>query len=482
MKIFSKLRTSIKKLQLKATNLQVNCSVLLRPENLKRLKVVKCYRDCKAWNRRLDHRMQLHTTAPDIIDETERKCSNCGHHYSGRICPQCGQAGTWSRYTWKQAILNLMDIWGLGNRPMFRTLRELYTRPGYMIRDYLNGHRQFYFPPFKLVAVAVVLLIFVGWLTGVHGLSPLSFFAESIGLDEVHDWDGIKPFVETKLETYTNALNISGIEISSALKSVIAAIMWFVLFLSKNMLYEWLFIGAVLGICIWIAFIKVNKYNSVETYIFLTYVLAQFLLCLIPGTLLIWLEGSLASVSPFLQQCAGYAFVAYSCAVIFLLIVVFRQFFGLTWMSTVLHLLLTLLVATTLLYLIGLLITAISQKLYDVVGNIIVFTIAIALIVKGFSYAKQFLKANKEAVPRAVNYGCKAAMLVILYTLKCMSIDIEPVFLSYILILIAMVVFAPLSVSLSLLPVAVYKKYHSTSRALLSLLPIAILFIVMASI
>ena len=225
-----------------------------------------------------------------------------------------------------------------------------------------------------------------------------------------------------------------------------------------------------------------NKYNSVETYIFLTYVLAQFLLCLIPGTLLIWLEGSLASVSPFLQQCAGYAFVAYSCAVIFLLIVVFRQFFGLTWMSTVLHLLLTLLVATTLLYLIGLLITAISQKLYDVVGNIIVFTIAIALIVKGFSYAKQFLKANKEAVPRAVNYGCKAAMLVILYTLKCMSIDIEPVFLSYILILIAMVVFAPLSVSLSLLPVAVYKKYHSTSRALLSLLPIAILFIVMASI
>ena len=151
-------------------------------------------------------------------------------------------------------------------------------------------------------------------------------------------------------------------------------------------------------------------------------------------------------------------------------------------MSTVLHLLLTLVVATTLLYLIGLLITAISQKLYDVVGNIIVFAFAIALIVKGFSYAKQFLKANKEAVPRAVNYGCKAAMLVILYTLKCMSIDIEPVFLSYILILIAMFVFAPLSVLLSLLPVAVYKKYHSTPRALLSLLPIAILFIVMASI
>lgn len=481
MKTFSKLKTTIKKLQLKATNLQVKCSALLRPENLKRLKVVKCYRDCKAWNLRLDHRMQLHTTAPDTFDETERKCSNCGHHYSGRICPQCGQAGTWSRYTWKQAILNLLDIWGLGNRPMFRTLRELYTRPGYMIRDYLNGRRQFYFPPFKLVAVAVVLLISVGWLTDVHGLSPFSFFTELTDLDEVNGWEGIKDYVESRFDSIKANFEISNWEVSSTLKSVITAILWFICFLSKNMLYEWLFIGAVLGICIWIAFIRVNKYNFVETYIFLTYVLAQFLLCLIPGTLLVWLQGILASVSPFLQECAEYAFIAYSIAVVFLLLVVFRQFFGLTWKSTILHLLLTLLVGVTLLYLIGILITSISQKEYAVVGNIIVFIIAIALIVKGFKYAHQFLKANKEAVPKAVNYGCKAAMLGILYTFKCARIDIEPAFLSYILILISMVIYAHLSVSLSLLPVAVYKKYQSTWRAMLSLLPAAILFIVMIS-
>ena len=55
--------------------------------------------------------------------------------------------------------MNFLDIWGLGNRPMFRTLRELFWRPGYMVRDYLNGHRQFYFPPFKLLAVVIVFLI-----------------------------------------------------------------------------------------------------------------------------------------------------------------------------------------------------------------------------------------------------------------------------------------------------------------------------------
>lgn len=43
-----------------------------------------------------------------------------------------------------------LDVWGLGNRGMFRTLRDLLLRPGYMIRDYLSGMQMAYFPPFKM--------------------------------------------------------------------------------------------------------------------------------------------------------------------------------------------------------------------------------------------------------------------------------------------------------------------------------------------
>ena len=482
MKTATKVKTSLKKLKLRATSLKLKSATLVSHDKLRQLQVVQYYRNSKAWTQRLDHRLKVHNTAPKEIDETERKCSNCGHHYSGRVCPQCGQVGTWSRYTWKQAFLNLLDIWGLGNRPMFRTLHELFMRPGYMIRDYLNGCRQFYFPPFKLVAIAVVFLIFVGWLTGVHGLSPFSFLTENIGLSEVADWEGVKAFVDAKLDSIKSIFDISNVEITTSLKSVITAITWFVWFLSRNMLYEWLFIGAVLGICIWMAFIKVSKYNFVETYIFLTYVMAQFLLCLIPGTLLVWLKGSLASVSPFLQHCAGYAFIAYSIAVVLLLLTVFRQFYGLTRKSTVLHLLLSLLVGFVMIIVIGALITNILQKNYDVVGTIMCETVAIALIVRGFSFADQFLRANKKSVTRVVDYSCKVAMLVIFYTFKCDSIfAIEPAFLNYILILILMMIYAPLAVSLSLLPIAVYKNYQSTWRALLALLPVAILWVVIRS-
>ena len=479
MKTFSKVQTSLKKLTLKATSLKQKVLSCFRPEKLKQLQVVKYYRNSKALSLRLDHRLQQHNNIPEVFDETERKCSNCGHHFIGRICPQCGQAGTWSRYTWKQAFFNLLDIWGLGNRPVFRTLRELFYRPGYMIRDYLNGHRQFYFPPFKLVAVAVVLLVFVGWLTGIHGLSPFSSFTEAVGLDKVNDWEGIKVFVGQRLDKIELRLEGYDFVISSALRSVIAAVVWFIWFLSKNMLYEWLFIGAFLGVCIWIAFIRVNRHNFVETYIFLTYVMGQFLLCLIPGTILVWLKGSLATVSPFFDVCIGYVFCAYSIAICFLLLLDFRQFFGLTWKSTISHLLLTFLVGITLLIVIGALITNIALKDFDAVASIVIDLTALVLIVKGFCHAKKILRAN-ETVNRVVIICCKAAMLVILYIFRLDSIiSVKPVFLYFILVLLAMVVYTRLSVYLSLLPVTVYKKYHRTSFALLSLLPVAILFFVM---
>ena len=59
------------------------------------------------------------------------------------------------------ALLNFLDVWGLGNRGMFRTIRDLLLRPGYMIRDYLSGMQMAYFPPFKLFFLLAALSILV---------------------------------------------------------------------------------------------------------------------------------------------------------------------------------------------------------------------------------------------------------------------------------------------------------------------------------
>ena len=88
-------------------------------------------------------------------------CATCHTEFHGNYCPRCGQKSTIGRYSFKTAFMTFLDVWGLGNRGMFRTIRDLLFRPGYMIRDYLNGMQMAYFPPFKMFFLVVAFLVLV---------------------------------------------------------------------------------------------------------------------------------------------------------------------------------------------------------------------------------------------------------------------------------------------------------------------------------
>ena len=77
------------------------------------------------------------------------------------VFPRCGQSSKIGRYSFKAALLLFLDVWGMGNRGMFRTLRDLILRPGYMIRDYISGMQMAYFPPFKLLFLLTALTLVV---------------------------------------------------------------------------------------------------------------------------------------------------------------------------------------------------------------------------------------------------------------------------------------------------------------------------------
>ena len=88
-------------------------------------------------------------------------CATCGTEFHGNYCPRCGQRATIGRYSFKSAFLLFLDVWGLGNRGMFRAIRDLLFRPGYMIRDYLSGMQMAYFPPFKMFFLLIALSVLV---------------------------------------------------------------------------------------------------------------------------------------------------------------------------------------------------------------------------------------------------------------------------------------------------------------------------------
>lgn len=89
-----------------------------------------------------------HEVAP--LSDVTHQCSSCKTVFQGNYCPRCGQSAAIKRFSFTKALLLFLDVWGVGNRSMFRTIRDLMLRPGFMIRDYISGMQSAYFPPFKM--------------------------------------------------------------------------------------------------------------------------------------------------------------------------------------------------------------------------------------------------------------------------------------------------------------------------------------------
>lgn len=121
------------------------------------------YRHFKEWKR------QPHQVAP--LSEEWHECTTCGTHYQGNYCPRCGQSAKIGRYSFKNAFLLFLDVWGLGNRGMFRSIRDLLLRPGYMIRDYLRGMQMAYFPPFKMFFLVSALSLLIDSGMNIRGIN-----------------------------------------------------------------------------------------------------------------------------------------------------------------------------------------------------------------------------------------------------------------------------------------------------------------------
>lgn len=199
--------------------------------------------------RRIDYRMQQPVAMPDF-DHTHHKCTHCGYMFEGNYCPQCGLSADHVRFDFKRLIHNFLDIWGMGNRPMFRTMRDLFWRPGYMIRDYLQGHHLFYFPPFKMLAVLTIFIVFLTWIFNMQ------------------DSDMIADSIAEQLNLLKDELSK---ENSKKLLDIVAST---IVYLSDNDLWRIIIQNIFLVIAVWTVFRK-KGLNLVETFFSQVYINCQ---------------------------------------------------------------------------------------------------------------------------------------------------------------------------------------------------------------
>ena len=116
-----------------------------------------------------------------------RHCHNCGTEFSDNFCPRCGQRAEVGRVGWRSIRESITLLWGLDSRSLGYTLVQLLGRPGYLVRDYISGHRQVSFPPVKmLVLVCLSVVIFESVFHLENNVISMHFKDEKI--DSVMAW------------------------------------------------------------------------------------------------------------------------------------------------------------------------------------------------------------------------------------------------------------------------------------------------------
>ena len=90
-------------------------------------------------------------------------CLNCGTTLDGQYCGNCGQRAT-SRLisVWELLRDAFGDLLELDSR-LWRTLIPLTIRPGQLTRDYLEGRRARFMPPFRMYLVLSIVFFLVAF-------------------------------------------------------------------------------------------------------------------------------------------------------------------------------------------------------------------------------------------------------------------------------------------------------------------------------
>lgn len=84
-------------------------------------------------------------------------CKNCNHQFKGNFCNLCGQGANTHKLTmhfiWHDLQHGLFHF----DNGIFYTIKQLLTRPGRSIREFINGKRVRHFKPLSLVVVLATL-------------------------------------------------------------------------------------------------------------------------------------------------------------------------------------------------------------------------------------------------------------------------------------------------------------------------------------
>ncbi|HQY20254.1 MAG TPA: DUF3667 domain-containing protein [Ignavibacteria bacterium] len=89
------------------------------------------------------------------------ECKNCGNDFTGKFCNECGQKNVDGRITIREILHNFIHSFTHIDSGIFFLIKELFIRPGAVVREYLSGKRKKYFNPFQFLIIAIAIAAFL---------------------------------------------------------------------------------------------------------------------------------------------------------------------------------------------------------------------------------------------------------------------------------------------------------------------------------
>lgn len=92
------------------------------------------------------------------------ECLNCGAHLAGPFCAQCGQRTGAPDPSFHDFLHELThELLHVDGR-LFQSIRLLFTKPGFLTREHLEGRRARYVAPMRLyLTFSVLFLVLASW-------------------------------------------------------------------------------------------------------------------------------------------------------------------------------------------------------------------------------------------------------------------------------------------------------------------------------
>lgn len=114
----------------------------------------------------MENEIQTITQTETQAEIRTTHCLNCGTDFEGKFCPECGQNAETGRFTMQFIYENLLAAFISKDGGIWFTLKNLFTRPGEMIVEILNGKRRRYFSPFPMLFFVLTVYILLISITG----------------------------------------------------------------------------------------------------------------------------------------------------------------------------------------------------------------------------------------------------------------------------------------------------------------------------